>query len=335
MKKQSVKILNDADDFSRQLDWILFKTEQDNRLFNGPSNQWRPGDNLFPVPGRVTPQILDCAMAGYTIWAIIGGPVVGGFEVYESDFDDHEDWADNYYVYEGNVWRYMADVIELESDNMEPTMACPDCLVSWDGMRTLEDLNCWVCGKESKFKRKQYEQFRRQERLSMARQEIMKRRERELTISFQIDSERFTRSMNQMAAAMNMTAEAIREMAFQYLRGNLRIQSDGDLLGNRIVQDVETFELRPVIHEMWQGLVEVEPYYPPGHTLPRLLAGETEFVLEIPALIDIVFGGGTPAVDRNYAYIEFEARPLPLPTNRDAWERLNPPATQQRRRRRE
>ena len=77
---------------------------------------------------------------------------------------------------------------------------------------------------------------------------------------------------------------------------------------------------------------EVEPYYAPGHTLPRIFYATTTPQIERPALIDMVFGGGVPAVDRNYTEFEIVSPELELP-DPTYWEALNPPITQQRRRR--
>jgi hypothetical protein len=51
MKKRSVTVLDEADDFEAKLRWVLFKTEQDKRLFEYNDDvPWYPGMAMYPRP---------------------------------------------------------------------------------------------------------------------------------------------------------------------------------------------------------------------------------------------------------------------------------------------
>ena len=49
MIKKSAEVLNDADRQQRIMDWVLFRTEQDSRLW-GDYTGWRPGDPIWDYP---------------------------------------------------------------------------------------------------------------------------------------------------------------------------------------------------------------------------------------------------------------------------------------------
>lgn len=48
-RSDTINLLNDADDISRKLDWILFKAEVEH-IWSGSSKEWRPGDPIHQVP---------------------------------------------------------------------------------------------------------------------------------------------------------------------------------------------------------------------------------------------------------------------------------------------
>jgi len=49
MKKHSVDVLNEAYDFERKLNWVLFKAEQEALLYR-PGEEWYPGDAMWSRP---------------------------------------------------------------------------------------------------------------------------------------------------------------------------------------------------------------------------------------------------------------------------------------------
>lgn len=114
MRTRSVDVLNDADDMQRKMDWILFKEEQDARLWGGPE--------LIKTDGE---------WGKYTIKWRPGDPL-------------HDQWTK---LLNGNygVTREMVEVIEDEAEWEGLHYACQDCMVDWDQYETGE---CWVCGRD-------------------------------------------------------------------------------------------------------------------------------------------------------------------------------------------
>jgi hypothetical protein len=121
---KSAPVLDSADDFESKLSWILFKQEQDRRLFVDPPRPdangnptWSPGDNLYPFPRA---------------------------------YIDFSGRSNQRVVYIGNYPRPMfelSDVNVFHAPGMDLNdsivIRCEDCEVNWRG-----DDPCFVCGRQ-------------------------------------------------------------------------------------------------------------------------------------------------------------------------------------------
>lgn len=120
-RSKSVEVLNEADRFTTQLNWLLFADEQVSRLF-APSKgtnvkgkkDWRPGKPLYKWPmGHMAP-FADCScdecLEQYIVYGISSQYIR---PMIQEIYDVHEEW----------IYR------------------CDPCEVSWDGAEP-----CWNCG---------------------------------------------------------------------------------------------------------------------------------------------------------------------------------------------
>lgn len=129
-KRRSMDVINDARDMELQLNWILFKQEQEKLLWgDGPLPlTWRPGDPLYK-----TPKVIN-------IYSIIGGwrPIVIGGSwprpMLEEMIDDCDD---DWHVDIGGT-------IEDDFDCWVPI--CRDCETSWNPLA--DGFLCFACGKD-------------------------------------------------------------------------------------------------------------------------------------------------------------------------------------------
>lgn len=116
---KSAPVLDSADAELAKLDWILFKQEQDARLFAPKAHEddWVPGDNMYAYPRRVR---------------------------------DEDPFSESAVRVQGNCVRFMIELFDVNvfhAEGMdewdEIILRCGDCEVDWPG-----DEPCFVCGEE-------------------------------------------------------------------------------------------------------------------------------------------------------------------------------------------
>jgi hypothetical protein len=142
---KSADVLNGSDSFEDRLNWVLFKQEQDARLWSGlemeGTKQWVPGDPMYSKPERGRFPEFEFPSEGFMIdpddyWINI------------SDFDENG-VRGNYYrpLFEifSDVYREVRDPDNLGYWKMElkRDYRCAECEVHWWG-----DEPCFVCGVE-------------------------------------------------------------------------------------------------------------------------------------------------------------------------------------------
>lgn len=128
---RSMDVINDARDMELQLNWILFKQEQEKVLWgDGPLPlTWRPGDPLYKKPKIIS--IFSVLQGGWLPHIVNGNWIRPMMEGYDEDFDDY--WHDEF---GGNI--------EEVFDGWTPI--CGDCETSWNVWGLGYD--CWSCGKD-------------------------------------------------------------------------------------------------------------------------------------------------------------------------------------------
>jgi hypothetical protein len=134
-RTQSANVLNEADRFQAILDWQLFSSEQDARLFNyNEEVDWKPGVPLYDHPHSVDYNGCSCY-----------------------DCRESEPIEDGRYY--GNHVRPFLQTIEYYDDDLDgwrgnsceqlrryQPMLCESCDVWW--LRDENPSECWVCGAE-------------------------------------------------------------------------------------------------------------------------------------------------------------------------------------------
>lgn len=137
---KSAPVLDSADAVLNNLNWVLFKQEQDARLWSDPdSADWYPGDEIWDYPVRYLRPFADAS--GY-LDSFDGNAVRPMAELHD-DLEFHSQGISHTFIEEnGEIREYINSSGSMSV--MSPIyIRCEECETNWIG-----DDPCFVCGVE-------------------------------------------------------------------------------------------------------------------------------------------------------------------------------------------